>query len=657
MTDPREDERRRRAAVERDAEAARAVAFLASKGAVEAGAVELLTRYVAAELATLCEEADRFERETLAPIDAAREQYPTGGTLADAEARDGVWRRNKAERAKAIGDLAPLDKALVRRLRELAGRARSEAEAARGERAKKAREADAEAADKAAAEVEAKARETWARDVDKGPLYWTPWALVWTGDERAGWVRGSWAEKWNTVHESGLPVEPLGVSWPPDAQSARGGMRLPQEGDPGWPLWCEAHAAAGVDHTLRARQHEDGEAQRQVRAAQERFVDAFNRYRAAVLAAVEAAPEGWAPSARIMDLALALWNAGGWGARWAQRARSHVPTIHGVTFAVLAPGTRTQDAHGNIVRHGENQGRLPSVPAAARVVLEHSGEMKITVDAWAVFQLLVRRVWARYRNMDGPRDSLVVCLDVSKHELGRLYLPVGKGEPAARVGEALDWMKAFRFGNERIVEDWFPLDAEPGKNGRPPARFEVRCGFAVAPYALASHYASPEFRNVLRLPEGMGGVSGVLTWESVPLAGDHRTHHAQRAALALGVPAWLMTHREEYAERGGLMLGAAEVKEWERWSADRFGLYVRKNHASLPKSVLEAAREGDKGRGRTAPALAEVSSAPWPGGPILVEVNGRWRMRDEGQHRLIVEAAETTREQRARRAGGGKRRG
>ena len=638
----REHERRRRAEEERNREAARAVAFLISSRKVEAGARDLLTGAVVRELATLCEEADRFERETLAPIDADREArrapemealeakekaareepFDARNELAarwHAERRE-LWRKHNEPRREAIDGMAPLDAALVRRLRELADAAKVEEAAAKVE--------------EAAAKVEEAAREAWARDVEEGLVYFTPWALAYPDVDQG--PPPNWAQKWATTHKRGCGVVvPGGESWPPGAAFGPY-VRVPRKPDPGWNLWVEAAGAVGLDPDPTESY---GPARRDA------FLDAINRYRSAVRAHVEEHPEDWEPPGRIVRLALALWEAGGVREKWRPRARSHVPTLHGTVLAMVTQGTREPGEDGSIIRRAARDELLAPVPAALHAVI--TGELTVNADVALVTAALVREVWSQWmRYADEPR---VVTFDSGRAALRKAGLP----DDVDRVERALNTLNGISVMNgddKRAVSE--PLVISHGRSnqhnpagGRPAHVLVVHVGFALAPYALARVCID----RGLTLPKEMRLTSGVLALDHVPRVGDQRTAHATRAALALGLPAWLMERREEYAERGGLALGPADLKKWEAWSAPRFNLYVRTNHASLPERVLEAARTGDKGRGRDAPPLAAVSAEPWPGGPILAEVNGRWRMRDDGQHRLIVEAAETTREQRARR--------
>lgn len=368
--------------------------------------------------------------------------------------------------------------------------------------------------------------------------------------------------------------------------------------------------------------------------------------------ALEDVRRGWVPPVRLVLLARALWTYRV-KARWEESKRPTVisPLLVGVAQGSLK-GALVVNASGGVDIEGDGGSFAVRgwLPPAASVVLQdgrmdtHNRELPWLLMIW----LAMAR---RQAVINGSPDPRVVTLPCSKHEIER---ELGVRCSVEDVDAALDVLMRVSIAGGKDAtgrqRDPWPMvqrvSTEERKafgGGRPSLVRVVTCGEPLAPWVLKAR-----LRELgVTLPPELRFETGVLDPAMVPVVGDKRTRHRQRLAMAMGLPAWMMSLREQYREKGGLRLQESGIRQsWERYSGDRFELYVRKSHASLPDDLLVAAVLGVERRGT--PVFNGM-----PGSPIVSEAEpgtGIYRMADDGQHELIMGSAELTAKQRERRA-------
>lgn len=360
-------------------------------------------------------------------------------------------------------------------------------------------------------------------------------------------------------------------------------------------------------------------------------------------------PDGWASGTKAC---LAVVRAV-WARILAERARATkeaeereerarkvpVASMHGLTAAVAMGLGRAGDtptlrgqAAGIVAYAPDAWAELLAVlgtdgqPDARRATV---GDTAGVVAAWLA--RVVHRQW-----LADSRTADKVEIVASKAMLASMGLGL-VDRPAEVLEAALSLLAGVRLmggaddkqpGSGRLVLDYFKAPrTEPGeKGGRPSSVYVVTVGWPLKPTMLEALAAERGFT----IPRELAFYGPVLDAAWAPLTGNTRTAAAQRLAFAVGAGQWLVSRREEYAERGGVRLDTL------RPFLQSMGLYHR-SHASLADDVAV--------EWRTAPAQTKLPGLG-PKGPLLVpaKVEGVYRLGPDykAQEALVLRNAELT---------------
>jgi hypothetical protein len=397
-------------------------------------------------------------------------------------------------------------------------------------------------------------------------------------------------------------------------------------------------AALGLDEELAALLETIGaEGRKQAQAVREKSAKRTTAKTAA----------RWRRHAEPMRVPLLLAKA-----LWADRVRAVVeeaagragkveaPTMHPTvrTLILLAPTGRTVPQPDGAVAlgvdaHGSRHGMLPavaSVSLADDALKADPKKLRVVAPlaAWLAMQAHERWLRGESRSEWIPlptgRDGLRAVMGTTEEE---------------ELDAALEWLAGVKVGGLPCIDaspppEDFWISERGSKGGRPAKRRLIRVGPPLFPLGLEHVYRQAG----MTLPPELRFFSPVLNPENVPRIGDHRTHARQRDFYSLGLGAFLIEKREEYADRGGVQIDSAS---WRR-TLDNAGIYHR-SHASLADAVLDAYR-----------APRRQPDLHGPRGPVLVETepgSGRYRLGDdfEPQERVILAAAQRSGEARERR--------
>lgn len=266
-----------------------------------------------------------------------------------------------------------------------------------------------------------------------------------------------------------------------------------------------------------------------------------------------------------------------------------------------------------------------------------AGERAAILAAWLAMEAHKQWVEGGYEMADR------VAIVASKSELIRIGISTTEGSPTEVLEEALAVLKSVRVlvgnadtqkGSCSLVMDYFRTEERSGKKGgRPSAAYVVSVGWPLMPQRLE---ALADEQGV-KVPRELAFYGPVLLPAWAPLTGNKRTHRVQRVAWSIGAGQWLVSRREEYAERGGVKLDT--LKPYLK----SLGLYER-THASLAEDVRDMWLRPPEQL-----SLAEMG----PRGPLLVPAmtEGHYRLGPdfESQHRLIMRAADISDSGRRRR--------
>ena len=330
-----------------------------------------------------------------------------------------------------------------------------------------------------------------------------------------------------------------------------------------------------------------------------------------------------------------------------QRRRKIIPatTIHPVVRTALmnAPtGRINQQKDRSVdfgVEDGQRRGHLPPVAlvSVGEQALRIEGDrlrIVIPLAAW-----LARQAYDRWCRGESRFDWIPLP---SGRDALRMHL--GSDVKEAELDDALSWLQDLKVGGLPCIDaspppEDFAADYANGRGGRPEKRRIIRVGAPLAPMGLESVYRDAK----MVLPPELRFFSPVLSPVDAPVTGDRRTNARQRDFYALGLGAFLIERREEYAENGGIRIDKAD---WRRHLKSA-GIYHR-SHQSLADDMLEAYLN---------PKPATLFRA---GSPVLQETapgSGVFRLGDDFQEQelVITQAAAQTASARKRRARTSKR--
>lgn len=322
-----------------------------------------------------------------------------------------------------------------------------------------------------------------------------------------------------------------------------------------------------------------------------------------------------------------------------RRRKVPVPSMHALTARVVTGLGRHLDTSE---LRGLAAGIVaPPEPGRWAQLSETAGDTAGVLAAWLATQAHGQWVSGGFDMAD--RVEVVA----SKEELVRMGLSSHEGSPVAVLEEALALLASTRLmggaddkqpGSGRLVLDYFlaPKPKVSAKGGRPSAVYVVTVGWPLMPLRLEALAAERGFT----VPRELAWYGPVLNPAWAPLTGNNRTHRTQRLAFAVGAGQWLVSRREEYAERGGVRLDTL------RPFLQSIGLYHRK-HASLAEDVAVRWR---------LPAGQPPLPTLGPAGPLLVatKVEGVYRLGPDyrAQEALVLRNAEVTAAARARQRRG-----
>lgn len=251
-----------------------------------------------------------------------------------------------------------------------------------------------------------------------------------------------------------------------------------------------------------------------------------------------------------------------------------------------------------------------------------------------VLCLEAHRQWQR-----GDEHPESVILPESRDELGKL-MNAGAKIATTDLEEALEWLQGVRIGGWPLVNGFERLDRRQlvtlpsyKGTGRPSRYYRVSVGEGLMPWRGVEACMARGF-----LPGAERFLSPILPLSNVPIIGYNATHHRQRVAWSMAVPAEFVKRREQVLDWGGIEPSHLHARFRE------LGCYVR-THADLPAKMLAEALK----------APAQLTLEGGAGGPWLeqFERNGKTLVRlgpDFGDAwRLIQADGELTK--RARAAG------
>ena len=269
---------------------------------------------------------------------------------------------------------------------------------------------------------------------------------------------------------------------------------------------------------------------------------------------------------------------------------------------------------------------------------ERSGDQDIH-KALTLAAEIARRVYAQWKAGDQYYNRVVISAsEASSQEMGL------QGRGGTDLEELIRMLRILEAcsieGMGALVSDVRAMVQHPPGGGRPRAAVELFARDPLCPYGVEEWRE----KHGIRLPAGLRFYGPALDSRLTPLVGNRRTYAIQRAAYAVGLGQWLMSRREEYAERRGVKLDTLSP------FLEKFGLYSR-SHASLADNVADS--------WRSPPKMQQLElSGVHPAGPVLVELepgSGIYRTGDSPElraaERAILKMAEITVKQRLRSAG------
>jgi hypothetical protein len=352
----------------------------------------------------------------------------------------------------------------------------------------------------------------------------------------------------------------------------------------------------------------------------------------------------WRPMAdplRVpLILALSLWEGVRLALRYADddarregERRTTVPaaTIHPAPrIVIMGARTARRTDDGGVQMEGAYLPPVALVSVGEQALSETAGKVVAPLAAH-----LAREAWDRWvRGVDR--------FDWIPLPAGRAALrAMGVDATEAELDESIEWLMNAKVGGMPcVLPSPPPQEADDGDDaargrGRPEKKRIIVVGAPLAPMGLEHVYRDAR----MKLPPELRFFSPVMDPAQTPLIGNRQTHARQRDFFALGVGGFLIEHRDEYAERGGI---AIEPTMWRRALQSR-GLYHRSHH-SLVEQMWDAYR------GHREPGLPGIG----PRAAVLVETvpgSGVYRLGPDfaDQERVILNAAGASAKARQRR--------
>jgi len=335
---------------------------------------------------------------------------------------------------------------------------------------------------------------------------------------------------------------------------------------------------------------------------------------------------------RASRLARAMTFAAVWRLNEDKRRKAMpTPTIHPVAVAGLAalrPRVTFRGAASALAISGRDRGGddIAGLIMPSAVEL---GDDSTAGRAYALAGVICRRVHEQC--FRGEQDYARVALTASGlQSAGVVQKDLRGDERDAAVVELLEALASVRVKGLGALIDADSIDLTwevlGPSGGRPSRVIVVRAGDALCPFGVLDWYR----RERIVPPDGLRFWGPVFEPAWTPLCGTYLTRPVQAAAYTVGLGQWLMSRRQEYAERGGVKLDTLDKV------LRGLGMYVR-THSSLVDRV--------KDEWRTTPLQ------PVLGGPtsaVLVETSpgsGLWKLGDghpeyRAAHRMLMEAVE-----------------
>jgi len=339
-------------------------------------------------------------------------------------------------------------------------------------------------------------------------------------------------------------------------------------------------------------------------------------------------------------LAASLWDGVQLALRYAdddarregeRRAKLPAATIHPAPrIVIMGARTARRTDDGGVQMEGAYLPPVALVSVGEQALSEKAGKVVAPLAAH-----LAREAWDRW--VRGVDRFDWIPLPTGRDALRAMGADVTEDE----LDESIEWLMNAKVGGMPcVLPSPPPQEADDGEDatrgrGRPEKRRIIVVGAPLAPMGLEHVYRDAR----MKLPPELRFFSPVMDPAQTPLIGNRQTYARQRDFFALGIGGFLIEHRDQYAERGGI---AIDPGMWRRALQSR-GLYHRSHH-SLVEQMWDAYR------GHREPGLPGIGPRP----AVLVETvpgSGVWKLGPDfaDQERVILNAAGASAKARQRR--------